>query len=367
MIFPSNGSPMYFHRSAVAVFCCLCCLLFSACSEKPLPQGTVARVNNRIITLSMLEARHDFDFIINSGNRMPTPEELQEQYAESLSGLIIQALVDQYLEKNKLSVTPEEVAAEEEKIRADYSPGDFEKVLVEDYVDLDMWREFLRQDLAKRKLNRKVLRPVIKVTAEEMERYYNENAEKFNKPARLSILVVDSTDKKKLEDLRKEYLASKDFRVFEGKEGVMTHTITPQPDHLPKDLMDVLKKLSPGDATAVAEPDEAFPYNVYQLMIFKESIPAKNSTLPEAYPQVEQALVEQKVEKVFGEWLERELKHSKIEVAHVLAEAITLGPEELRRRARDSRTEEDALAPAITEPPASSDDSAESRESIGMD
>lgn len=367
MIFPSNGSPMSFPRFPAIVFCCFYCLLFGACTENPLPQGTVARVNNQVITLSMLEARHDFDFIATSGNRMPTLEELEEQYAQSLTSLIIQALVDQYLEKNKLSVTPEELTAEEEKIRADYSPGDFEKVLIEDYVDLDVWREFLRQDIARRNLNEKILRPAITVSAEEMEQYYSANAKKFNKPARLRILVVESPDKRKLETLREEYLASKDIQVFEGKDGVMLHTINPQPAHLPKEMREAIRKLPPGGVTIVTKPDEAFPYNVYQLMVFRENIPAKNMTLPEVYPQVEGALVEQKLEAVFQDWLEHELSHSTIEIANPLAKIVTIVPDELRRRAYNSRIKEDSLVPETVEPPASMDGPAPEQESVPLE
>ena len=337
---------MLFHRSGIVLLFCAWCLFLCACTEQTPPQGTVARVNNQIITLSMLEARHDFDFIITSGDRVPTPEALQAEYAASLTTLVIQALIDQYLEKNKLSITPAEVAAEEEKIRADYPPGEFERILVEDYVDIDVWREFLRQGLARRKLNEKVLRPAITVSAEEMEQYYKANIAKFSRAARVRILVANSADREKLEDARKEYLTSKDIRALEGKDGILVQTITPQPEHLPKDLRESIQAFSSGDATAISQANESYPYKLYQFMVLEERIPAKDATLLDVYPRVEQALVEQKLEDVFWEWLERELRRSKIEIAHALAETATLAPEALKQRARESRIKKDAFESA---------------------
>ena len=90
-------------------------------------------------------------------------------------------------------------------------------------------------------------------------------------------------------------------------------------------------------------------------------------TLPEAYTQVERALVELKLENVFREWLERELTHSKIEIAQPLAEIIVINPDELRQRALESRGKEDALIPVLVEPPASMDGPTDAQEAVPME
>lgn len=319
----------------------ICGALIASCSTDDPSADIIAKVNGKPITLSTLNARHDFDYTALSENRAPTLEELEEQYSSSLIKLIVSQLIDQFLIKNKMDVTPLEVEAEEKKIRADYPQGDFEKILVEEYVDMDMWREFLRQKLAREKLNKKILQPGIHVSVNEMEKYYADHMEEFNIPPRRRMLVVRSLDKKILEQLKQKYLETKDSSLFSNQESIMVHTISPQINNLPKDIKDLVSILDEGGITDIHRAKDKSFYPIYQMLIFIEAIPAENKKLADVYPYVEQVLTEQKLEKVFADWLLKELRTAKIEVSESLAKSVLLGPTELRRQAQNSRKREE--------------------------
>lgn len=319
----------------------ICGFLISSCSSDTSSAGVIAKVNGKPITLSSLNARHDFDYTPLSENRAPTLEELEEQYASSLVKLIVSQLIDQFLVKNKMDVTHQEVEDEEKKIRADYPQDDFEKILVEEYVDMDTWREFLRQKIARQKLNKKILQPGIRVSVSEIKEYYTDHPEEFNISPRRRLLVVRSLDKKILEQLKQKYLETKDIALFSNQENVMVHTISPQMDNLPKDVRDIVSVLNAGEVTAIHRAKERSFYPIYQMLIFIDAIPAENKKLADVYTYVEQVLMEQKLEKVFAEWLSNELGTAKIEISESLVKSVLSGAKELRRQARNSRERED--------------------------
>ena len=96
MTLPSGRMPSRFRtghrpfrgaRAVLTLWAMLLALLSSGCGEAPLPEGVVATVNDRPITLRTLEAVHDMSSMSWSGHA-PSVEQLQAQYGGGLSDLM---------------------------------------------------------------------------------------------------------------------------------------------------------------------------------------------------------------------------------------------------------------------------------------
>lgn len=124
-------------------------------ADPPLPQGVVALVNGEPISLRLVQAMQDTRSV-GMGSQAPSVKLLQSQYGRALSTLIVHALVMQELEKLQLSVSNMETAEVENSLRGDYPADEFEKMLTEEYIDVELWRELLRRSLSMKTFEDKV-------------------------------------------------------------------------------------------------------------------------------------------------------------------------------------------------------------------
>lgn len=295
----------------------LICVSFAlpACNNQA-ETGVVARVNGDPITMRELQARHDLDHMVWSDRSLPPAEELQSQYGDSLAGLIINRLVMQELENEKLEVTAEEMSLAEREIRADYLEDEFELALEDDAIDIEMWRNFLRQRLSVQKIMQTVLRPSIRVSPEECSAYYAENIDQFRLPMRVHFLILEAADKKLLDDLVRAYNEESEniAQLLAGKTDVRMREVRMGEDRLSPEWRDILKKLEQGEASKVYPSQGS-----YEFIILINKQEEAELPLAQAYPLIERELVEQKLEVAFEMWVEERIGKADIQIAEPLA------------------------------------------------
>lgn len=288
-----------------------------ACNNQP-EIGIVAKVNGEPITMQELQARHDLDHMEWSDRTFPPAEELQSQYGDSLGSLIINRLVMQELKKEKLEVTNEEMSLAEREFYVDYAEGEFETILEDDAINIEMWLIFLRQRLSVQKFMQTVLRPGIRVNSEESTAYYNANLDQFNLPVRFHFLILEAEKKETLQELLKNYNEeSENIAQIIGtnNSNVRIREVRISKDRLPPQWSDILKKLEQGKASKISSSPDGFEFIVLITRQDKTELP-----LAQAYPLIERELVEQKLEVAFEAWVEKELGESNIQIAGPLAE-----------------------------------------------
>lgn len=309
-------------RAVLPLLCAaLLALLLAGCGEDPLPEGVVATVNDRPIMLRTLEAVHDMNSMSWSGHA-PSVEQLQAQYGGVLSDLIVQELVAQALSRDNIAVTDAEVAEAEAEVRADYPAGEFEKSLVEEYIDLDLWRSMLRSRIAMQKFMRQVLRPTISIPLEEVEAYYSAHKQDYRLPRRVQFLVVAGPDKAAVDKARA--MAQNGARpadVEAAQPTVTVREVKMRRDRLPALWSKELAGLAPRQASAVKQGEWG-----YQSFLLVGEIPEKQLELSHAYPLVERVLLERKMDEAYARWIEAELRTARIRVsAHLVPEARGAG------------------------------------------
>jgi hypothetical protein len=289
-------------------------LLLASCTRNPEEKGVVAKVNGRPITLQQLEMRHS-SAMTGPAENNPSVSRLKQEYGEVLGGLVVSELVVQALEKRGIPVTDEELAKAEAEIRADYPEGSFEQVLVEEYIDLDTWRQQLRSRLAIEKFFREVLRPEIKIDYQEAEAYYKDHIHDFYLPPRVRFIMVRGPSLEIVDKAVEAYRQNSDpAAVSERVPQAQVQDLKMREDRLTSSWRGALKGLEPGQATSSLADRDGFT-----RLILMENTPAKVLDPSRAYPLVEKVLVEEKVGQAFDAWLLAQLKSADIRVTPLLS------------------------------------------------
>lgn len=296
---------------------CLLALLLGACSQEKLPEGLVATVNGSPIYLKTLQALQDTRAVSLGSSQRPSLESLKKQYGAALSVLIVNALVMQELERLGLSVSDEAVQADEAAARADYSEAEFEKTLTEEYIDIQIWRELLRQQLSILAFQNKILRPQLVVKLQEAEAYYKEHKAEFTVPASLSLIQVSGTNKEEVEKVRAKAPTLEDQHFPD----ITVQHFTIRRQSVPLAWQKEVFALSVNKSTPVINRD-----GFYQFVCLAASHPARELTLRDSYPLINDVLLEDKIEESFAAWLEQAVQKAHIQVATSLHPELVSAP-----------------------------------------
>lgn len=296
------------------------CLLFLAwlflsaglgCASQSNEPGVVARVNGEPIYLAQLEAKHDLKYLTGTINYSGSLERLQAEYGMALLEIVISKLVSQFLSAQGMAVSEQELDAAEAQVRADYPEGAFEQMLVEEYIDLDLWREQLKATLHQEKLFQKVLRPQISIDYQEVDAYYRENIVDFYLRLRVCFLFIQGSDKESVKKVLEMSRAEHDPAELDKRfDMVEVRGYTLYEDNIPADWRSLLEGLEPGQASDVLMRDG----QEYQAMVLRERTPGRIVDLAQAYLLVERILVERKLQEAFDAWLAAAISAAQIEV-----------------------------------------------------
>ena len=281
--------------------------------------GIVARVNDSPIYLTQLEFQHDQFQADAAGGYVPSVEKLRSEYGDILGDLIVQELVAQELASRDMAVTDAELREAEDAVRSDYPEGAFEQVLVEEYIDLKSWRMQLRYHLAQKKFYQQVLRPLIKIDYKEAEKYYRDHISDFFLPESLRILVVRGPSRELVEKAVEKYRNDRDQMNLTTAFGeVETREVVVREGRLSAAWRNAVSGLEPGQSSTVLADKFGF-----EALVLLERSEAKVLEPAQAYPLVEEALLESKLNSAFENWLSANLAKAKISVSeHLLNQAL---------------------------------------------
>ncbi|XPV74809.1 MAG: peptidyl-prolyl cis-trans isomerase [Desulfovibrio sp.] len=290
-------------------------LLLPACTPERTEVGVIGRINDRPIYMRQLEFQHDLAHMGDIGGGIPSVEALRVEYGRLFGELIVQELILAELELRNLDVTEEEIKEIEAQVRDDYPNQEiFEQVLVEEYIDLKSWRELLKYHRALSKFYQKVLRPEIKITYTEAEQYYADHAKEFFLPERLKLVSIKGPSKKIVEQARAMYRDGEEVNTIATTlNGVAVKQEVVRRERLPKPWREALADTPSGDFTKVFADR-----NAYESLFLVEKEPARILDPSQAYPLIEEALLETKLHQAFEEWLKAKLATASIEISPLL-------------------------------------------------
>ncbi|MDR2696208.1 MAG: peptidyl-prolyl cis-trans isomerase, partial [Deltaproteobacteria bacterium] len=209
---------------------------------------------------------------------------------------------------------------EEARIRADYPGGEFEQALLETQMDIQTWRELLHNQLALRLFAEQVLSQDVEPSLQEVQAYYARHEKEYSYPASLYLRIISGADQYQVESAR---AALHEAAAAPLPPGVLEQKTAMPRASVPEEWSKDVDALKPGEISPVRK--QQFQYQAVQLL---EELPASSMSAVEAYPLVEQALIEEKIEAKYAHWMERAVQQADIRVSVYLRErSPAAGPE----------------------------------------
>jgi hypothetical protein len=292
-------------------------LSLSGCKE-PVNPGQVAFVNGAPITLKQLRALHDA-VVLGGDTPSRSLEAMRGEYGALLTELIVQELVAQELVRLHLGITEEELAAEEALIRADFPGEEFERVVLEESIDLDIWRDSLHRNLSMKKFLGSVLRQSITLTAQEVEAYYLKNQTYFQVPEVMHFIQISGLVREQIELACEQFRQVPDAAAIQSRFPNLTvREIHMQVDRLAPEQLAGLENLTLLQASPAMEMSGEF----FAMVLLGRDKP-RPMTRTETYAFIEGLLLEEKTMAEFAKWLGERLPKASISVsAHLIPENL---------------------------------------------
>lgn len=303
------------------LFSVLCFLiLVSACGNDKSQTGVAARVNGVPVYLKDIESGFDSYFFEWSDPLPPSAQELKNTYGQVLLDLILIELIRAELKAGNLTVTKDEIMVVENEIRKDYPQGEFEKMLIEEYIDLEYWRTRIGHKLMWEKFVDRILMAEVNIELDEITNYYYANIQDFYIPDRLVFLYLGSIDQELLGTALKELDDSRDFDILTKKfDNVFAAKYEMRADQLPEYLAEDLQLMEQGQSSEIKQGGHEGFYALYLLEKKEEQLLKPH----QVYSLIEKNIMNQKLTQVFNTWFSDALDHSKIEINRVLLENFT--------------------------------------------
>lgn len=319
-------------RTAVALGLFLSVFLTSCADSTGMP-GEMATVNGQSIFLREAEYRRIRLFGGPSSTAESLSQEtLRQQYSYVLRQMVEELVVCQFMESKGMPLEEGVLEAEEQRIKDDYPPGGFEEMLLEQGVSLDIWRENLRRQLLVRQFITQVIRPEIPLSPSQVQEYYSTHSSEFVIPEQWHFIQITGPDKKEVERARAELLSGKNATAVQKTFLVSMHDIRMGADRLPEGVLRDLGGLSAWKASPVRSYE-----NEYRTFVLLEKTPPGVLDVASTYNRVEQVLIEDEVQRAYGEWLGKHLPKADIRLAAVLIPSKIPAAEEKSGAGGESR------------------------------
>lgn len=303
--------------------------------------GIAATVNGAPITVAALEARHDLTRLSLPLADNPAVEQLRTEYGAVLAAMIVARLADQELTRHHRAVTGAELASAEAAIRADYPDDTFATMLLEERIDLDRWREALRDRLTLEKFAREILKPGLHVGVTEAADYYKDHIDTFTQPAHTRFLLARATETAALKAALAAYRKESSRTSLEAQSGVTVQEVTVADRNLAKPWGNALRSLKVGEASPVLA--DGTGGTVLVLLEHQGETVLEPAT---AYARVEAILSARKLEAAMAAWLAETLAK-----AHIRVSPLLLAQAEQKQAPTEAPSETPPTAPVAAPEP----------------
>jgi len=319
----------------------LCGLLFlglfsvSGCLDSREFPGVVAEVNDVPIYFSELDAQRNILFSGLTNEGLPPPDNiLQEQYRYALRQIIVQELARQYIEAMKIPVDANRLVSNEVFVQSDYPTGSFRDMLLQSGLSPTMWHSMMTRSLYLSTLAETVLRPMISITAAEVEHFYAENKGDFALPEQWHFMQITGEDKAVVERARDIFLQTSNATLAQQTLDVSMRDIRMDKERLPEEAIALLSSLAPYNPSKIIRLDSD-----YRIYVMLEKLPPTLLDAAETYKRVERRLVEEKMFTLLNDWADNQIGSSKIRIARQLqAGTVFQPPVPVKRPPRSNAT-----------------------------
>ncbi len=211
------------NKLKIAVFALLAMFVFTGCSIKKSDDDLI-KINNTVITKS--EFNNAYKAVTANGMFSQMGIDLEKDpdsvfalmmKEKVVSELIVKALLNEEMEKNKITVSKEDLENAEKEITEKFgSKEQFLQLLKVNGVTYDQFKKDLESEIKMKKFVDSIA--MVSIGESEAKKYYNDNLDKFKYPKRVRashILIASNPEqikaklKEKNKDITDEELAEK--------------------------------------------------------------------------------------------------------------------------------------------------------------
>ncbi|MFH1125367.1 MAG: peptidyl-prolyl cis-trans isomerase [Pseudomonadota bacterium] len=279
--------------------------------------------------------------VLTVGKRVITPEKLKREMrrmsfgvdaAGKDTGEIVESLVNQMIDyylileygsERGIDVSQDELDAAIRDIKKEYSEKDFQETLLQGYVDFDEWKEGLRERLLLQTIIRKVTEGVPAVPFQEIKAYYDSHLDEFKHLEMIKFRQIVRSSREETEEILKRLKGGQDpggesggGSKKTGAEGFGEAVWVARGD-LEESMEKVIFSLSAGGMSKVV----ATPYGFHIIHVSARR-PEGVKSLPEALPEIEAKLSEERKEAFYQHWLDGLRASIPVEVNHKLLKKL---------------------------------------------
>lgn len=286
--------------------------LLAACRDKKEPPAVLLRIDGRDITLEQF--RRDFDKTLVTEQAV-SAEEKAEMERSFLVQVIDRELVLAEAERLTVTVAGDEVEAALQAYRRDYPGDQFELMLVEQGLSLEQWRSELERGLLMEKVVRQVAHADITVEEEEVEEYYREHRDEFERPSQVrarQIVVASQEEGQRLLGLLRQgesfITVAKQHSLSADSEdgGDLGFFARGQ---MPEEFDTVVFTLPVGRISDLVQSEYGF--HIFKVEERRQGV---RLTLAEVREEVRATVRSLKEEQVYQEWLQALRSRTTIEI-----------------------------------------------------
>lgn len=236
------------NKFKVAVFALLAMFVFTGCSLKK-NDNDLIKINDTVITKKEFDKAYDSVTSNNMFAQMgiDLKEDTDNIFAlmmreKVVAELIVKSLLNEEIEKNKITVTKEEkTKAEKEVINRFGSKEQFEQILKMNGITFDKFQKDIEEEIKLKKFVESI--SMVSVGESEAKKYYDANQDKFKYPKRVraSHILIASNPAQIQIKLRSEKKAITPEELEKKTDEIMNENL--------KKAEDILKKVKKAPTT----------------------------------------------------------------------------------------------------------------------
>lgn len=298
------------------------CLPFARAEEELLDR-VAAVVNDDVITQAELDAflRPIYDDYSQQYSGPELMALIQEAREKILNQMIEDKLTYQEALTEKIEVSEDEIDAEFALFqkRLNGPANNIEAALAAEGLSMKAFREKLRKQVMIRKLQDKEIRSKVIVSPLEVEKFYQENPDKFKRPERVRVKsltikksaearekgIADEQAKKRIDDLYEKVKQGEDFDKFVEDFSEDSHA----KDEKPGEWIDKGSMIEPLDEALFSAPvgqmtgvvETPIGYHIFKI---EEKEAAQTHSFEESRNQIMNYLYQVKSNERFKEWMQ---------------------------------------------------------------
>lgn len=296
-------------------------MLATACltrQEKPSPPEIVALVNGNAIKEDSLRFKIKLElnpFKSDQPDGSLNKKEFNALKKKVLDKMIQNRVIIDWGDRQGITLSETERQKGLESYKQGYSEREFEEMLEEKSVPLVEWRSMMEEKMKVEKIIFASLEPKVKITPQEVEKFYRENSQLFEQEEQVRVRHIVTDTKEKAEKLYQMIIGGENF----AKLAIMNSLSPDRADggdlgffrrgtH-PKEFDNACFNLHLGEISPIVK--SPYGYHIFKLI---DSKPKGLAPLGEVEDQIISELTKKRMSDLFDEWYNGIKQKSQVQI-----------------------------------------------------